>query len=924
MHPIAAALAIGPIGSPDNPPMGQEELIRGRTPMAIASAPSSLSPIAASAKSVPQRPAATDAEWWVTPLRWTALATFGLIPIGAYLAEAYAGRIVWTVAIAVLPLFIVLIGYHRWRRICPLASIAQIPLYLGRPGKRRASTWLEGRYYYIPLTIFVLSLWLRLIATNGDGQALAAFFIVLSLAALVFGLFYTGKTWCNYICPVSFIEKIYTEPHGLRETPNSQCPKCTACKKTCPDINEENGYWKEIDLRPKRLAYFTFPGLVFGFYFYYYLQAGTWEYYFSGQWTRQPGLIYTAFLPGWNADTAGLFFLPSVPRALAALLTLALSGAVSWWAFSRLEEVLGNWLRRRYPEVDSGRVRHLMFTFAAFAAFITFYSFAGAPTLRLAPPLQHLFLIVVMLTAALFLVRRLRRTQQVFAEETLARSMIKHWEWSDIQPPKDLHDAFLIHTIRARESKKGYEQLVEVYKNAVRDTLAHGFITREEVQHLESLRSQLHIKEADHAKVMAALAEEERALISDPGRQVSAEKRLQLDTYARALENYLQSVFAAEGRPDDSFIAKLRSEYHVTQEEHAAILDEVLGGAGAMAARLTEEILTAERAALALQTLECTPSPAHGFLADLLRRRLARALDALMRGLSLERKDEVSRALLKGLSSTDRALRKAAVERFRATVTPSVAERVESAYNQAARQNPPPTTMQEVLQACLSNVDPYVRAAAAYILCTQANGDETLRAAVLYDEHELVREIGQRLQEQRDQGGVSPPTDRPLLTIEKMLALRTAPLFSTLAPESLVELARASVEAEYAPGETLCVEGEPGNEAFIVLAGEAEVLRGQGPDAQVIATERTGALIGELAVLDPAPRAATLRAAPHGVRVLRLDGQAFRDALNADPAIAAEVIRILAQRMREGTDLPSKSKSVQPAVSAVPKAAEEC
>jgi len=27
---------------------------------------------------------------------------------------------------------------------------------------------------------------------------------------------------------------------------------------------EENGYWKEIGSRPKRLVYYAFPGLVFG------------------------------------------------------------------------------------------------------------------------------------------------------------------------------------------------------------------------------------------------------------------------------------------------------------------------------------------------------------------------------------------------------------------------------------------------------------------------------------------------------------------------------------------------------------------------------------------------------------------------------------------------------------------------------------
>ena len=226
--------------------------------------------------------------WSEGAIRWVALAVFIAIPVTAPFVQKFAGRVVWTIAVAALPLFIVLVGYHRWRRVCPLAFFAQLPGKLGMAGRRKAPPWLEDNYYYVVVGIFVISLWLRLNATNGDGLALSTFFTLLTLSALISGFVFTGKTWCNYICPVSFVEKVYTEPHGLRETVNSQCAKCTACKKFCPDINEENGYWKEIDSRPKRLAYFAFPGLVFGFYFYYYLQSGTWSYYFGGGWTDEP------------------------------------------------------------------------------------------------------------------------------------------------------------------------------------------------------------------------------------------------------------------------------------------------------------------------------------------------------------------------------------------------------------------------------------------------------------------------------------------------------------------------------------------------------------------------------------------------------------------------------------------------------------
>jgi hypothetical protein len=202
------------------------------------------------------------------------------------------------------------------------------------------------------------------------------------------------------------------------------------------------------------------------------------------------------------------------------------------------------------------------------------------------PWLQQLFFILVFVTAALFLVRRLYRTQQAFAEETLARNILKRWEWTDVEPPRDLHEAFLIHTIRSRESKKGYEQILETYKNAVRETLANGFVTRQEIHLLESLRNQLQIKKGDHEKIMSELAEEERDLLTDPSKQGSAEKQLQLDTYAVVLESYLERVFAVDGTPDDTFLKQLRSEYHVTSEEHAAVLDKLLGGTGAMATQL--------------------------------------------------------------------------------------------------------------------------------------------------------------------------------------------------------------------------------------------------------------------------------------------------------------------------------------------------
>ena len=116
--------------------------------------------------------------------------------------------------------------------------------------------------------------------------------------------------------------------------------------------------------------------------------------------------------------------------------------------------------------------------------------------------------------------------------------------------------------------------------------------------------------------------------------------------------------------------------------------------------------------------------------------------------------------------------------------------------------------------------------------------------------------------------------------------------------EGIAELAHASVDVEYAPGQILCEQDERGDEVFILLDGEVLILQGRGADQHVIMVEGPGSLIGEMAVLDPAPRSATVRVGATGVHVLRLNGDAFRDVLNANPTIASGIIRTLAQRLR--------------------------
>jgi polyferredoxin len=63
---------------------------------------------------------------------------------------------------------------------------------------------------------------------------LAGFLIVVVVAAAIVSFVFAGKTWCNFICPVGVVEKLYTEPSRLHGEMTSQCAPCVACKKHAP------------------------------------------------------------------------------------------------------------------------------------------------------------------------------------------------------------------------------------------------------------------------------------------------------------------------------------------------------------------------------------------------------------------------------------------------------------------------------------------------------------------------------------------------------------------------------------------------------------------------------------------------------------------------------------------------------------------
>jgi CRP-like cAMP-binding protein len=124
--------------------------------------------------------------------------------------------------------------------------------------------------------------------------------------------------------------------------------------------------------------------------------------------------------------------------------------------------------------------------------------------------------------------------------------------------------------------------------------------------------------------------------------------------------------------------------------------------------------------------------------------------------------------------------------------------------------------------------------------------------------------------------------------------LREIPMFSQCSKRELGALARLVEEVDIAEGRVLTREGSPGNEFFAIISGQATVTR-KGRRITVLGP---GDSFGELALLNPGPRDATVTAVTP-MRVAVLGRREFSGALAEVPSLARKIMMAMAQRLQE-------------------------
>lgn len=128
--------------------------------------------------------------------------------------------------------------------------------------------------------------------------------------------------------------------------------------------------------------------------------------------------------------------------------------------------------------------------------------------------------------------------------------------------------------------------------------------------------------------------------------------------------------------------------------------------------------------------------------------------------------------------------------------------------------------------------------------------------------------------------------------------LQDHPLFAALTPRELTEVASIAEVLQVEQGDAVMTEGAAGDAFFLLQSGELRVTVG----GKFLSTLRPGACIGEMAVLEPGPRAATVTAT-RSSELLSFNRFRFEELLAADSLAAHKVVfalaKVVVQRLRQ-------------------------
>jgi pSer/pThr/pTyr-binding forkhead associated (FHA) protein len=542
-------------------------------------------------------------------------------------AYPMGARIFWGMIIPIAIVTLVAFGHEAWRRMCPLAFVSQIPRSLGWQRKRKVvnpetksfryelalidqHSWLGRNQLYVQSGLLFLGLTVRLLFVNSDRLALGIFLGLTLLCALTVGFLFGGKTWCQYFCPMAPVQMVYTGPRGLlgseahqeqrKSISQSMCrtvdatgeekSACVSCQSPCIDIDAERAYWENLNRPDRQMLYYSYLGLVIGFYLYFFLYSGNWNFLGGAVWT-ETNQLSTLLKPGFYVLGQAI----PIPKLVAVPLTLAFFSAGTYVLGRLLEKAYKRYLDKHNRTFKTKIIRHRLFTIYTFLAFNILFFLGVFPTLIWLEPLRPFLAWGVVIISAIWLYRSLGRSADQYLRESLTNSLRRQLGKLTINFRQLLGD----RTLEDLKSDEVYvlakvlpgfsrEQRQQTYREVLREALENGNVdSSSSLGVLQQMREQLEISSDEHQIILTELGINEPELL-DPQHQLTREQRLRLESYRQALELLLLELIE-EGMPlEDALqqkniqIRSLKQEYRISGAEDAQILAELFNQNGVL------------------------------------------------------------------------------------------------------------------------------------------------------------------------------------------------------------------------------------------------------------------------------------------------------------------------------------------------------
>lgn len=859
-------------------------------------------------------------------------------------AEPYAmgNRIFWTMVLPLVPLFLIVFGHEAWRRVCPLSHFSQIPHMLGWQRKikvlnRRSGRvdrmlallpegWLRRNHFYFQFGFLTLGVGARILFDNADKMALVGVFAFMLGFALLVGLIYGGKTWCNYFCPISVIQDIYTGPGGLLDSkahtaatpvsqsmcrtsdPNSDRSICVGCTTNCPDIDLENSYWRSLDSDQKRFMYYGFFGLVFAFYTYYFVYSGGWDYYFSGAWTHESGQMGKLLGPGFYISGVAI----PIPKIIAVPLYFVICIAIAYWLWVYIERGYERLATLRGKALSKARLRHQMLTVCAFFTFNLFYVFAGRPNILLMPGWAvKLIDVLFVFVSVTWMIRSLARDADLYSRERLARSLRDQlvrmgFRSEDLLEgrPIDRLSADEVYVLAKSLPNFTVGQKREAYRAILTEALEAGHTkSAESIEILSDLRTQLGLTVADHHAITEMLGVHDPALL-DPEASRSVEQQVRRENYRKFLVDLVEQGLA-DGITPAAYLASpaaleamgpVRTLYGISDEEHARLLRDIAHDQirfAATAQNVLEKIRILEVARFSL-TCDLRPE------ALLLRHALLLRQKALIREMvclvsSIE-EHQVKRSLAQSLY----VLLGKEADAWVAQEIGGIPPEIRDAF-QEMTADPVPWSYLDVIEASkpadevfgdlTTDLDPNVAALAISALASADPAAANARAAQLL----AGIETPSHLVEDALAGVRRGARAETVVVMADLLAVNS---FAELDLGTLGRIARKSPLVTFRAGDHICRIGESPDSMFVLVRGETEAWIDGEHGRHVLGRSKPGDVFGELGVISGQPRTLSIEVVSPTAEVIAIPREVIDELVARDHHVTCGILAVVSGYLR--------------------------